>query len=89
MRGVEQACCADSADALVRTLASRSSASCLLVASVPFFVEYNTGSERLETLAEKIFKYASLRAGTTWIWPTLFVLPSQRREDNLHHWMTG
>ncbi|HZM84264.1 MAG TPA: replication-relaxation family protein [Candidatus Limnocylindrales bacterium] len=53
--------------------------------AVPFFVEFDTGSERHDTLAEKIFKYATLSAGTTWVWPALFVLPTQRREDNLHH----
>jgi hypothetical protein len=57
--------------------------------AVPFFLEYDTGSERRETLAEKIFKYATLQAGTQWVWPSLFVLPSQRREDNLHRYMTG
>jgi predicted transcriptional regulator len=57
--------------------------------AVPFFLEYDTGKERQEILAEKIFKYATLQGGTTWVWPALFVLPSQRREDNLHHFMSG
>lgn len=57
--------------------------------AVPFFLEYDTGTERQEVVAEKVFKYATLQHGTTWTWPALFVLPSQRREDNLHHYMSG
>lgn len=57
--------------------------------AVPFFLEFDRGSERQEVLAEKIFKYATLHAATTWVWPALFVLGSQRREDNLHDYMSG
>ncbi|MEV6927392.1 replication-relaxation family protein [Dactylosporangium sp. NPDC051485] len=55
--------------------------------AVPFWVEYDTGTERLEVLAEKVFKYATLARAAVWAWPALFLLPSQRREDNLHHEM--
>jgi hypothetical protein len=57
--------------------------------AVPFFVEYDTGSERLEILAEKIYKYQTLGNAAKWKWPALFLLPSQRREDNLHHEMAA
>jgi hypothetical protein len=53
--------------------------------AVPFFLEYDTGTERLDILTDKILKYDTLAATTEWVWPALFVLPSQRREDNLHH----
>ena len=53
--------------------------------AVPFWVEYDTGTERLDILTEKIFKYATLAESAQWAWPALFLLPSQRREDNLHN----
>ncbi|WP_328415728.1 replication-relaxation family protein [Micromonospora sp. NBC_00389] len=53
--------------------------------SVPFFLEYDTGGERLDILVEKVAKYERLVAMTTWTWPVLFHLPSARREANLHH----
>lgn len=53
--------------------------------AVPFWVEYDTGTERLDILTEKIFKYETLATSAQWAWPALFVLPSQRREDNLHN----
>ncbi|MER7456322.1 replication-relaxation family protein [Micromonospora sp. NPDC126480] len=53
--------------------------------SVPFFLEYDTGGERLDILTEKIAKYERLYAMSTWAWPVLFHLPSARREANLHH----
>jgi hypothetical protein len=53
--------------------------------AVPFFLEYDTGTERLDILTDKIFKYDTLATAIEWLWPALFVLPSQRREDNLHH----
>jgi len=53
--------------------------------AVPFFVEYDTGKERLDILTEKITKYALLADyAQTWIWPVLFVLPSLARERHLH-----
>ncbi|MFE9958118.1 replication-relaxation family protein [Micromonospora sp. NPDC005299] len=57
--------------------------------SVPFFLEYDTGRERLDVLTEKIAKYERLYAMSTWAWPVLFHLPSARREANLHHRLTG
>ncbi|MEU5525505.1 replication-relaxation family protein [Micromonospora chersina] len=57
--------------------------------SVPFFLEYDTGRERLDILTEKIAKYERLYAMSTWAWPVLFHLPSARREANLHHRLTG
>ncbi|MGN9778807.1 replication-relaxation family protein [Micromonospora sp. H33] len=53
--------------------------------SVPFFLEYDTGRERLDVLTAKIGKYERLYAMSTWAWPVLFHLPSARREANLHH----
>ncbi|MFY1597356.1 replication-relaxation family protein [Micromonospora sp. WMMD737] len=53
--------------------------------SVPFFIEYDTGLERLDILTEKIAKYERVYAMSTWAWPVLFHLPSARRETNLHH----
>jgi len=52
--------------------------------AVPFLLEYDTGSERLEILTDKIAGYSRLAAMTDWIWPVLFWLPSTRRELNLH-----
>ncbi|MFI2649682.1 replication-relaxation family protein [Micromonospora fulviviridis] len=57
--------------------------------SVPFFLEYDTGRERLDILAEKIAKYERLYAMSTWAWPVLFHLPSARREANLHYRLAG
>ncbi|MEV0155992.1 replication-relaxation family protein [Micromonospora sp. NPDC050686] len=53
--------------------------------SVPFFLEYDTGSERLDILTDKIAKYERLYALSVSAWPVLFHLPSARREANLHH----
>ncbi|MFC4018859.1 replication-relaxation family protein [Micromonospora sp. GCM10011542] len=57
--------------------------------SVPFFLEYDTGRERLDILTEKVAKYARLYSMSTWTWPVLFHLPSARREANLHHRLAG
>ncbi|MFG2056876.1 replication-relaxation family protein [Micromonospora sp. NPDC048930] len=57
--------------------------------SVPFFLEYDTGRERLDILTEKIAKYERLYAMSSWTWPVLFHLPSARREASLHHRFTG
>lgn len=53
-------------------------------ARVPFFLEYDTGTEPLSTLVDKLDRYASLaeRLGRTW--PVLFCLHSAARERNLH-----
>jgi len=53
--------------------------------AVPFLLEYDTGSERLEILTDKVAGYSRLAAMTDWRWPVLFWLPSTRRELNLHH----
>ncbi|GIF49344.1 protein involved in plasmid replication-relaxation [Asanoa ferruginea] len=52
--------------------------------SVPFFLEYDTGTENLTVLTDKITRYDSLAAEPNWRWPVLFLLPSTRRELNLH-----
>ncbi|SCF34357.1 Replication-relaxation [Micromonospora viridifaciens] len=57
--------------------------------SVPFFLEYDTGRERLDILIDKIAKYQLLYSMSTWAWPVLFHLPSARREANLHHRLAG
>ena len=53
--------------------------------TVPFFVEYDRGTERLEVLTSKVIRYSLLAAMTNRQWPVLFWLPSTRRELNLHH----
>jgi Replication-relaxation len=50
---------------------------------VPFFLEYDTGTEPLHRLVRKLGDYAAL-AGTRWALPVLFWLPSSVREANLH-----
>ncbi|WP_422750609.1 replication-relaxation family protein [Micromonospora sp. WMMD1219] len=57
--------------------------------SVPFFLEYDTGRERLDILTEKVAKYERLHAMSNWAWPVLLHLPSARREANLHHRLAG
>ncbi|GIH11206.1 hypothetical protein Rhe02_92730 [Rhizocola hellebori] len=58
--------------------------------TVPFFVEYDTGTESLAVLAEKIDKYDLLaRYAESWLWPTLFVLPTAQREQHLHDRFTA
>ncbi len=53
--------------------------------SVPFFLEYDTGTERpLSRLADKIDGYLDLTRVTGRVWPVLFWLPSQARERHLH-----
>ncbi|MEV4693132.1 replication-relaxation family protein [Micromonospora zamorensis] len=53
--------------------------------AVPFFAEYDTGSERLDLLTEKVSKYGLLFAyAKTWGWPVLFVLPTVLREQHWH-----
>jgi predicted transcriptional regulator len=53
--------------------------------AVPFFVEYDTGTERLDILTEKVAKYGILRTSAiTWSWPVLFVLPTVLREQHWH-----
>ena len=52
--------------------------------TVPFFVEWDSGDEVLEVLVRKVAGYDTVAVFTRWRWPVLFVLPSLRRETNLH-----
>jgi hypothetical protein len=53
--------------------------------SVPFFLEFDTGTERpLSRLADKIDGYLDLARVTGRVWLVLFWLPSQTREWHLH-----
>jgi hypothetical protein len=55
--------------------------------TVAFFYEYDTGTEPLETLVEKVGKYAELAdAGIRK--PILFQLPATSREHHLHEALT-
>lgn len=51
---------------------------------VPFYLEYDLATERLETLLLKVDTYHNLTVGTGRAWPLLFWLPGPRRETNLH-----
>ncbi|TDC80838.1 hypothetical protein E1193_16600 [Micromonospora sp. KC606] len=50
---------------------------------VPFFVEYDTGTEPLSVLVGKLAGYGDLFATLDRVWPVLFWLPSAAREANL------
>jgi hypothetical protein len=50
---------------------------------VPFWLEYDTGTETLSRLVGKLADYQQL-AGTGWDFPILFHLPNAGREANLH-----
>jgi hypothetical protein len=52
--------------------------------TVPFFVEWDSGDESLDVLVHKVAGYDTAAVFTQWRWPVLFVLPSLRRETNLH-----
>jgi hypothetical protein len=53
--------------------------------SVPFFLEYDTGTERpLQRLVDKLDGYADLARVTGRVWPVLFWLHSAARERHLH-----
>lgn len=52
--------------------------------SVPFYLEYDTGTEPLHILISKVARYRILASHTHRWWPVLFALPSTRREWNLH-----
>ncbi|MEV0271138.1 replication-relaxation family protein [Hamadaea sp. NPDC050747] len=53
--------------------------------TVAFFVEYDTGTERLNVLTDKVAKYGLLFSyAKTWSWPVLFVLPTALRERHWH-----
>lgn len=49
-----------------------------------FFLEYDTGTETLATVAGKLPPYERLRASGGPAWPVLVLLPSGTRETNLH-----
>jgi hypothetical protein len=52
---------------------------------VPFFLEYDLGTERpLSRLVDKIHGYHDLADVTGRFWPVLFWLPSPLRERHLH-----
>jgi hypothetical protein len=53
-------------------------------ATVPFFVEFDTGTEPLGTLTDKITNYERLATVTRRIWPVLFSLHATARERHLH-----
>jgi hypothetical protein len=53
--------------------------------TVPFFVEWDSGEEVLDILVRKVAGYDLVACHTQWRWPVLFVLPSLRRETNLHN----
>jgi hypothetical protein len=57
-------------------------------ATVPFFLEYDTGTEPLNTLVDKIDGYQHAAAVTGRRWPVLFWLPAAARERHLHHRLT-
>jgi hypothetical protein len=50
---------------------------------VPFFLEYDTGTEQLNVLTGKLIGYARLFATLDRSWPVLFWLHSAARERNL------
>lgn len=52
---------------------------------MPFFLEYDTGTERpVDRLLDKLDGYADLAETTGRVWPVLFWLHSTRRERHLH-----
>jgi hypothetical protein len=50
---------------------------------MPFFLEYNTGTEPLNTLVNKLDGYRTLLDQLGRAWPILFWLHSSARERNL------
>ncbi|WP_433209360.1 replication-relaxation family protein [Dactylosporangium sp. CS-047395] len=53
-----------------------------------FFVEYDTGTEPLPVLVDKMRRYVDLSGVTGRRWPVLFALQSPRRELHLHQRLT-
>ncbi|MET8871698.1 replication-relaxation family protein [Nocardia sp. NPDC004604] len=51
--------------------------------TVRFFLEYDTGTEELSRLIDKLQGYRDLRSGDITI-PVLFVLPGPKRQTNFH-----
>ncbi|WP_238006129.1 replication-relaxation family protein [Dactylosporangium sp. AC04546] len=56
---------------------------------LPFFLEYDTGTEPLSVLVAKLAGYAQLADVTSQRWPVLFSLHSSVREANLHRQLTA
>jgi hypothetical protein len=52
--------------------------------TVPFFLEYDTGTETVGRLVDKVAGYADLARVTGYVWPVLFWLHATAREHNLH-----
>jgi hypothetical protein len=57
--------------------------------TVPFFAEYDTGTEPLWKVAGKLTGYTELARATGKAWPVLFWLHSARRERNLREELAG
>ncbi|MET7426631.1 replication-relaxation family protein [Dactylosporangium sp. NPDC005555] len=51
--------------------------------TVAFYLEYDTGTETLSTVAAKLSAYRRVQDLGGPLWPVLFVLPGQQRERNL------
>ncbi|GGM40067.1 replication-relaxation family protein [Dactylosporangium sucinum] len=56
--------------------------------TVPFFLEYDTGTEPLGTLVDKLDGYTALARHLGRVWPVLFWLHSPARERNLQRILT-
>ncbi|WP_405164970.1 replication-relaxation family protein [Nocardia sp. NBC_01499] len=56
--------------------------------TVRFFLEYDTGTEELSRLVDKLHGYRDLRDGGIAI-PVLFVLPGAKRQTNFHRLLAG
>jgi len=57
--------------------------------TVGFFLEYDTGSENLPRLIDKLGGYEQLAADGGPVYPVLFSLHSRARETNLHAALDG
>jgi Replication-relaxation len=58
-------------------------------ATVAFYFEYDTGTERLATLVDKIERYNWHVDGGAPRWPVLFSVHSARHEQSLHNKLAG
>ena len=57
---------------------------------VPFFLEYDTGTERpMSRLVDKLDGYLDLARVIGRVWPVLFWIPNPERERHLHHELTA
>ncbi|GAA4250913.1 hypothetical protein GCM10022255_041480 [Dactylosporangium darangshiense] len=56
---------------------------------LPFFLEYDTGTEPLSMLVDKLSGYAEMAGVTGHRWPVLFSLHSPLRERHLHQQLTA